>query len=117
MGCLCPETAQFGIGHHRGASGGQTRRFSAVSQRDLRHTPLGLQALELWRSLEQESARSLLTLTGGLLIGAPDEPLVGAAAESLRLNGLEHEVIDASALRTRGFCRSKLGPTVLTWSR
>ena len=43
---------RFRIAHDRGASAGQTRRFSALSQKELRFTPLALDALDLWRSLE-----------------------------------------------------------------
>ena len=90
---------RFGIGHHRGASGGQTRRFAACAQRDPRHTPLALEALDLWRALEKESGRTLLTLTGGLVIGDPSLPGIQSALASLRDHDLEHELINTRQLR------------------
>jgi sarcosine oxidase len=92
---------RFGVGHHRGAAGGQTRRFSTLSQRDPRNTPLALDALELWRTLEKETGADLLTLTGGVILGPADTPALVNAESSARDHGLDHEHLDADALRSR----------------
>jgi sarcosine oxidase len=92
---------RFGIGHHRGAAGGQTRRFSTLSQRDLRGTPLALDALDLWRQLERDTGHDLLTLTGGLIFGPGDSPALLNAVASARANDLVHEVLGANELRAR----------------
>jgi sarcosine oxidase len=92
---------RFGIGHHRGAAGGQTRRFSTLSQRDARNTPLALDALELWQELEKETSADLLTLTGGIVLGPADAPALVNAESSARDHGLDHEHLEADALRTR----------------
>lgn len=92
---------QFGIGHHRGAAGGQTRRFSTLSQRDQRSTPLALDALQIWRELERACGRRLLTLTGGLILGPSDTPALTNAVESARRNDLEHSLLDQEALAHR----------------
>jgi sarcosine oxidase len=92
---------RFGIGHHRGAAGGQTRRFSTLSQRDPRTTPLALDALDLWRELERTTRQHLLTLTGGLIFGPSDSPALLKAVESARANDLSHEVLSTDELRTR----------------
>jgi sarcosine oxidase len=92
---------RFGIGHHRGAAGGQTRRFATLSQRDTRDTALALDALNMWRALERETGRELLTLTGGLIIAPADASELGTAEESARHHGLEYEHLDADALRHR----------------
>ncbi|WP_043497194.1 N-methyl-L-tryptophan oxidase [Georgenia sp. SUBG003] len=92
---------RFGIGHTRGASGGQTRRFAALSQSDPRNTPLALSALQLWRELEDETGQDLLTLTGGVIIGPEGTTALTSAASSAAEHGLAHEVLDAPALRRR----------------
>src|SRR5206468_12169623 len=58
-------------------------------------------AWALWRELERASGEKLLTETGGLYAGAPDGELVAGALESARRHELEHEVLDAAALRRR----------------
>jgi len=90
---------QFGVGHPRGASAGQTRRFSAVSQSDPQNTPLALEAITLWRELEAESGRQLLHLNGGLVIGPEGSPSLQAAKASAADYQLEHEVLGADELR------------------
>lgn len=92
---------RFGIAHDRGASAGQTRRFSVQSQRDPRVTPLAVEALGLWRELEQHTERELLRQTGGVIIGPDGTPEILSATASARDNGLPHEVLDAAALRPR----------------
>jgi sarcosine oxidase len=92
---------RFGIGHDRGAYSGQTRRFSVQSQREPRLTALALRALELWRDLESETGTDLLHLTGGLIIGPAGTPALTTARDSSQAAGLDHETLDAAALRRR----------------
>ena len=79
---------RFGIAHDRGASAGQTRRFSVQSQRDPRVTPLAMEALGLWRELEQHTERELLRQTGGVIIGPEGTPEILCATASAKDNGL-----------------------------
>jgi sarcosine oxidase len=92
---------RFGVGHDRGAFSGQTRRFSVQSQREPRWTPLALAALDLWRELESATGRSLLNLTGGVILGPADAPALVGARRSAVDTGLPHEVLDAAALADR----------------
>src|SRR5256885_10605530 len=55
----------------------------------------------LWRGLEGVSGDKLLTETGGLYAGDPDGELVAGALKSALAHDLEHEVLDAAALRNR----------------
>src|SRR5918996_3291465 len=61
---------QFRIGHQRGSSHGPARIFR-LSYPEPEYVEMAQEALALWRELEQESERALLTTTGGLDIG-PD---------------------------------------------
>ena len=60
-----------------------------------------LRAYELWDSLERESGRSLLTITGGLMIGTPESDVVRGSLRSAREHGLAHEMLDAAEIRRR----------------
>ena len=92
---------RFARGHTLGSSGGLSRiiRLSYYEHPD--YVPLLRRAWTLWRDLERASGEHLLTETGGLYAGAPDGELVGGALASARRHDLEHEVLDAAALRER----------------
>ena len=62
---------QHDFGHDRGSSHGDTRLFRARHQFHHR-ARLAAQACELWRRLESDSGRSLMTSTG--LVVVPKEP-------------------------------------------
>jgi sarcosine oxidase len=92
---------RFARGHTLGSSGGLSRiiRLSYYEHPD--YVPLLRRAWTLWHELERTSGERLLTETGGLYAGAPEGELVAGALESARRHGLEHEVLDAAALRQR----------------
>ncbi|MFI7065793.1 N-methyl-L-tryptophan oxidase [Kribbella sp. NPDC050124] len=92
---------QFGIAHDRGASAGQTRRFSVQSQREPRFTPLAVEALDLWRELAELSGRELFGQTGGVILGPEGTPAIVSAIASAQDNELPHEVLTEDALRSR----------------
>lgn len=84
---------RYAPGHDRGAGAGESRIFRTAYREGAEYVPLLQRARELWRELESESARSLLTLSGGLTIGPVDHPdirMVIACAEEF---GLEYEVL------------------------
>src|SRR2546430_7411404 len=92
---------RFARGHTLGSSGGLSRiiRLSYYEHPD--YVPLLRRAWTLWRDLERESGETLLTQTGGLYAGDPNGELVAGALKSARAHQLEHEVLDAAALRAR----------------
>jgi sarcosine oxidase len=92
---------RFARGHTLGSSGGLSRiiRLSYYEHPD--YVPLLRRAWMLWRDLERQSGEKLLTETGGLYAGDPDGELVAGALRSARNYDLEHEVLEASALRDR----------------
>lgn len=92
---------RFGVGHDRGASSGQTRRFSVQSQRELRLTPLALEALDLWHELEQATGRRVLHTVGGVILGPSDTPALLTAHKSALTAGLDHEWLDSAELKAR----------------
>jgi sarcosine oxidase len=92
---------RFGIAHDRGSSHGQSRVIRQAYFEDPAYVPLLLRAYELWRTLERETATTLLTVTGGLMAGPADSFVVQGSLRSAREHGLAHEMLDAAAIRRR----------------
>ncbi|WP_369200823.1 N-methyl-L-tryptophan oxidase [Streptomyces sp. PU-14G] len=91
----------YGRGHDRGASAGESRIFRTVYKEGASYVPLLRRSHRLWRALEADCGRSLLTMCGGLTIGSPDEPDVSAVLRCAEEAGLPHEVLDAASAAER----------------
>jgi sarcosine oxidase len=89
---------QFDLGHDRGSSHGAVRVFR-FSYDDPAYVGMAMEALPLWRELEEESGRTILTMTGGYDFGPPDRLAANAAALSSR--GAAHETIDGAEVVRR----------------
>ena len=99
---------QFHVGHKRGSSHGASRIFR-FSYDDPTYVEMAMHALQLWRELEEECDRELITTTGGLDVGKEVDDHVDA----LEKFGAEYELIDGREARRRfpaielpGFCPS-----------
>ncbi|WP_433440259.1 N-methyl-L-tryptophan oxidase [Nonomuraea sp. CA-141351] len=92
---------RWGVPHHRGASGGQSRRFAVISMADQDLPPLVLRAEQLWRRLEETTGRRLLEQTGGLILGPTGSTPIRQAIASCENWGLAHRILDAQDLRQR----------------
>ncbi|CAN5277548.1 N-methyl-L-tryptophan oxidase [soil metagenome] len=77
---------QFDFGHRRGSSHGASRIFR-YSYPDPTYVALSMEALGLWRELEDATGRELVTTTGGLDAG----PGLTAQAEALGACGAKFE--------------------------
>lgn len=88
-------------GHALGSSHGTSRIIREVYYEDPRYVPLVRRAYALWRELERQSGRPLLTITGGLNVGSPDSTFVTGAIRSAETHGLPYEVLSAESLGTR----------------
>ena len=80
---------QFEVGHNRGSSHGRSRVFR-FSYEDPTYVRMAMDALPLWRELEEESGASVLTILGGLDFGGDLTPNVAA----LRACGADFEFLD-----------------------
>jgi sarcosine oxidase len=87
---------QFELGHKRGSSHGTSRIFR-FSYHDPMYVGLAMEALPLWRELERESGRGLLTITGGLDVGEA----VTTHASALETLGAAFEVMDGGEAERR----------------
>ncbi|MDN5851744.1 MAG: N-methyl-L-tryptophan oxidase [Actinomycetia bacterium] len=92
---------QYGIGHDQAAAGGESRIFRTAYLEGAEYVPILQRALGLWRELEAESGRDLLTLNGGLMIGHRDSEAMHNVMASISEFGLSHEVFDPDAMAAR----------------
>ncbi|HET8913141.1 MAG TPA: FAD-dependent oxidoreductase, partial [Ktedonobacteraceae bacterium] len=92
---------QFGVAHDQGSSHGESRIIRTAYFEDPRYVPLVQKSFDLWQQLEQESSTQLLTMTGALMIGLMDNPLLMGTLASVRQHYLEHEILSASQMLER----------------
>lgn len=95
--------------HERGSSHGHTRITRLALGEGPQYVQFARRSHEIWRELEAATGRSLLRVVGGLIYGSATrrEQVHGASdflqttIDVARLNGISHEVLDASSLRER----------------
>ncbi|MCB1554209.1 MAG: N-methyl-L-tryptophan oxidase [Xanthomonadales bacterium] len=92
---------RFDIPHGFGSSHGESRIIREAYFEDPCYVPLVQRAYTLWSELEQGAGASLYLRTGGVMLGRPDSDLVAGGLHSARTHGLQHEVLDAAAVRAR----------------
>ncbi|MCW2130859.1 FAD-dependent oxidoreductase [Arthrobacter sp. VKM Ac-2550] len=92
---------QFGIGHDRGAVGGETRLFRRAQTADPRFTPLIDIAYKNWLELNEHSDIELLKICGGLTVGQADDQRILATLEAARMSDLDVEVLGPRQMRER----------------
>ncbi|HUP28444.1 MAG TPA: FAD-dependent oxidoreductase, partial [Chloroflexia bacterium] len=88
-------------GHKLGSSHGRSRIIRESYAEGPQYVPLVQRAYELWGELEKESGRHLLTMTGGLYIGAPDSDIVTGVLRSAREHNLACEYLAAGEVASR----------------
>lgn len=87
--------------HAFGSSHGDSRIIREAYFEHPVYVPMVQRAFELWRELEQMSGTTLLTRTGGLMIGRPECELVAGARRSAEAHGLAHELLSAADVHAR----------------
>src|ERR687885_430836 len=87
--------------HDKGSSHGQSRIIRQAYFEDPAYVPLVLRAYELWKKLEAESGRQLLTITGGLMLGHAQSSVIAGSISSAQTYGLEYEVLSLDDIRRR----------------
>ena len=91
---------QFAPGHTRGSSHGDSR-IIRETYLSILSTCRGAARAELWRELAQRSGESLMTITGGLMIGPPDGVVVSGTLRSAVEHGLPHSILSPLEVRKR----------------
>jgi sarcosine oxidase len=92
---------QFDPGHTRGSSHGDSRIIRETYFEHPLYVPLVQRAHELWRELEERSGMSLMTITGGLMIGPSDGSVVEGTLRSAKEHKLPHALLTPLEVRER----------------
>ena len=100
-GCRVLGLEQYREGHELGSSHGDSRIIRETYFEHPLYVPLVQRAHVLWRELETISGKSLMRITGGLMIGPPDGMVVSGTLRSAREHSLPHEVLTAEQVHER----------------
>jgi sarcosine oxidase len=92
---------KFTPAHDKGSSHGGSRIIRQAYFEDPAYVPLLLRAYELWDKLAADSGREVYRMTGGLFVGPPDCLTVDGSRRAALEWGLDHEVLDATEIRSR----------------
>jgi sarcosine oxidase len=92
---------KFAPGHTRGSSHGDSRIIRETYFEHPLYVPLVQRAHELWRELERRSGASLMTITGGLMIGPADGVIVSGTLRSATEHDLPHSILSPVEVRER----------------
>eukprot|EP00163_Fabomonas_tropica_P005919 TRINITY_DN15569_c0_g1_i4.p1 TRINITY_DN15569_c0_g1~~TRINITY_DN15569_c0_g1_i4.p1 ORF type:complete len:311 (-),score=39.30 TRINITY_DN15569_c0_g1_i4:695-1627(-) len=85
---------QFDILHRNGSSAGESRIIRRTYM-EASYARLMPPAYKLWDELQRDSGIQVITTTGGLDFGAPDDPGLKNMLESCRRCNVEHEILTA----------------------
>ncbi len=92
---------QFGLGHDRGSSHGESRVIRMAYFMHPDYVPVLRRAYALWRELEAEAGESLMSLPGLLCIGEPEGPFIRGLETCYGAHDLPHERWSAAEARAR----------------
>lgn len=92
---------RFHPAHEFGSSHGHSRITRMAYAEDPAYVPMMQRSYQLWRQLEHEAGRQLLTMTGGLMLGHPRSSIVSGALRSAQEWGLPHEILDSAEVQRR----------------
>ncbi|HYH28365.1 MAG TPA: FAD-dependent oxidoreductase [Actinomycetota bacterium] len=101
---------RFEVGHRNGSSHGAARIFR-FSYHEERYVRMAMDSLPLWRRLERDSGREILSIRGGVDYGVP---ALSDHLDALRAAGARHEVVASEEVTDRyPFLRAKPGERAL----
>ena len=92
---------RFSPPHTMGSTHGRSRILREAYFEHPGYVPLLRRAYECWAQLEQESGRTLLRRTGGLMAGPEEGVLLRGARRSAVEHAVPHEVLTAGEIRRR----------------
>jgi sarcosine oxidase len=87
--------------HDRGSTHGESRITRLAVGEGEQYVPLVRRSHELWREIERESGRALLTQTGGIVIGGPGSDFLDRTREIAKRHQIPHETLEGPELRRR----------------
>ena len=100
---------RFSPPHAYGSSHGESRIIRQAIGEGEEYVPLALRSYELWREIENETGRKLLTITGGLTLQSQNSEAVmhgrrdflDQAIRCAEKFDIRHEVLDTAEIRRR----------------
>ena len=92
---------RFGRGETMGSSGGRSRMIRIAHYEAPAYTALARASWRRWRRLEAETDRAILTPAPGLYAGPADSGVVAGSLAAARSGAVDHEILDADAIRAR----------------
>jgi sarcosine oxidase len=92
---------QFQAAHSFGSSHGDSRIIRETYFEHPLYVPLVQRAHDLWRELEEESGKRLMTINGGLMIGPRDGAVISGTLRSAREHSLPHAILTAGEVHER----------------
>lgn len=91
---------QFGLGHDRGSSHGESRVIRMAYFMHPDYVPVLRRAYDLWRELETATGQKLMTLPGLLCLGEPDGPFIRGLETCYSTHEIPHERWTAGEARS-----------------
>ena len=92
---------QYRPPHDLGSSHGETRMIRQAYGEGADYIPLVLRAYELWERLERDTSRKLLTITGGLILGAESGSMVSNGIAAARQHAIPFDVLAGREISDR----------------
>lgn len=92
---------RFGPSHDQGSSHGESRVIRQAYFESPEYVPLAIRSYALWRELEADLNRSLLHITGGLMIGSEQSDVYRGSLKSAQQWDLPHQTLNADQIRKR----------------
>ena len=100
---------QFSPPHDSGSSHGESRIIRQAIGEGEEYVPLVLRSYELWRDIENETGKTLLTITGGLTLESQNSEAVmhgrrdflDQAIRCAEKFDIRHEILDTADIRKR----------------
>jgi len=100
---------QFAAPHAFGSSHGESRIIRQAIGEGEQYMPIVLRSYELWRALEKEIGRELLTTTGGLVLEPENSDVVAHGRHRFLAQtidcavkyGIRHEILETQDIRKR----------------
>lgn len=92
---------QFSPPHDQGSTHGGSRIIRLAYQEGIEYVPLLQRAYTSWREIEAASGRSLLQITGGLMLGSRQDSIVDRSQKSADSGAVSYEILDTHEIRER----------------
>jgi sarcosine oxidase len=101
MGVSAIALDRYTAPHDGGSTHGESRITRLAVAEGEEYVSLVRRSHQLWREIEAESRHTLLTRTGGIVIGGPQSDFLTRTRRIAARHGIAHETLDGPELRRR----------------